>query len=81
MAIFNDLRAAWIVSLIALTLASVGGLITVSARAGAIETRVSAVEGWQASWQMRDEKRQADVSAKLGIIAESVARIEGELAK
>lgn len=66
----NDARAGWVVALIAICIAAIGGMITVSARAGAIEVRVQAVE-----------QRQAAIDGKLDSIADAVARIEGKLSK
>lgn len=52
----------------AIALAAIGGLVSASARAGALEDRVSKLES-----------NEATISGKLDTIADAVARIEGRL--
>lgn len=73
---FNG-RAGWVVALIALTFAAIGGMVSVSARAGALESRVGQVETRQNQLQ----NSQATMMDKLDSISSAVARIEGRLEK
>ena len=72
-----DAKAGWIVALVALTLSAVGGMVSVSVRAGSLETRVGQVE----LRQNQLSNSQALMMDKLDSISNAVARIEGRLEK
>ena len=72
-----DAKAGWIVALVALALSSIGGMVSVSARAGSLETRVGQVE----TRQNQLSNSQALMMDKLDFISNAVARIEGRLEK
>ncbi len=60
----ND-RMGWIIALIGLVLASAGGIISLSARAGALETRMTIAE-----------KNQSETNIDMKKVLDSLARIE-----
>lgn len=64
----NNSRAGWIVALVAIAFSALGGMITLSAKAGALESRVGALE-----------QRGAAIDAKLDAISAQLNRIAGKL--